>query len=90
MLDAERAKCSFDVNVLMDLLGTGKRMEQRENARRLFREHPSFKPDPVMEHYMSYEEQFKAQLEHAASAIEITRDNPLFMAQHMSGNIQSK
>jgi hypothetical protein len=34
---------------------------------------------------MSYADQYKSQLEHAANAIELTRKNPKFMMQHMQG-----
>merc|ERR1719387_903954 len=33
-------------------------------------------------------DQYKSQLEHAASAIQLTRDNPAFMLKHMAGKIQ--
>jgi acyl-CoA oxidase len=87
MLDAERAKCSFNIETLMDMLGVVKRKKQRANARALFKENPAFKEDPH-EEYMSYADQYKSQLEHAAAAIQLTRDNPSFMMQHMAGQVQ--
>jgi len=61
-------------------------MKQRENARKLFSSHPAFQPNP-QEEYLSYADQYKSQLEHAAAAIEMTRNNPSFMVQHMAGKI---
>eukprot|EP00164_Ancoracysta_twista_P001374 GFYU01001790.1.p1 GENE.GFYU01001790.1~~GFYU01001790.1.p1 ORF type:complete len:712 (-),score=194.63 GFYU01001790.1:179-2251(-) len=87
MLDKERAKCSFNVSKLMEIMGTDKRQQQRENARKYFKTHPLFAKDD-MQDYMSYEERYKAQLAQAAAAIQLTRDNPRFMMQHMSGQIQ--
>ena len=42
MLEAERAKCSFDVGKLQDMMGIAKRSEQRDNARKLFAADPAF------------------------------------------------
>ena len=33
MLDAEREKCSFNIESLLDMMGNMKRKKQRENAR---------------------------------------------------------
>lgn len=71
----------------MKMMGADKRKQQRDNARALFRDWPGFNEDP-QEEYLSYEDQFKYQLEHAAEAIQLTRDNPKFMMQHMAGEIQ--
>ena len=87
MLDAERAKASFDVKVLMQLIGSDTRREQLAVARDLFKSYPAF-AEPVHEEYMSYVDQYKSQLERAAHAIEITRSNPLFMTKHMAGKVQ--
>jgi acyl-CoA oxidase len=89
LLDAERARCSFDVEKLTSMMGQDTRKKQRQNARAIFKAHPAFK-EPTHQEYMSYADQYKSQLEHAAEAIQLTRDNPSFMMQHMAGKIQMK
>ena len=89
LLDAERARCSFDVDKLTSMMGQDTRKKQRQNARAIFKAHPAFK-EPTHQEYMSYADQYKSQLEHAAEAIQLTRDNPSFMMQHMAGKIQMK
>ena len=41
----------------------------------------------VFQEYLSYADQFKYQLEHAAEAIALVRENPKFMMQHMAGDV---
>jgi hypothetical protein len=87
MLDAERAKCSFNIETLAEMMGVTKRSKQRQNARALFQSYEAFKTKPH-EEYMSYVDQYKSQLQHAADAIQLTRENPSFMMQHMAGKVQ--
>ena len=90
MLEAERAKASFDVDKLLKMMGVDKRREQFLAARELFRDsHEAFREDPH-EEYMSYVDQYKSQLSRAAHAIEITRSNPSFMMKHMAGKVHMR
>jgi hypothetical protein len=78
-------KCpSFSCLLPANVSRIAERNEQLLLARELFQSHDAFKEKPH-EEYMSYVDQYKSQLEHAANAIELTRKNPKFMMQHMQG-----
>ena len=88
MLATERAKCSFDTNTLMAILGTDKRKEGRENALALFAESGDFDVPTVPTDYLSFTDRYKRSLQAAADAIKLVRGNPKFMMQHMQGKVQ--
>jgi acyl-CoA oxidase len=88
MLPAERKRASFDVTVLMDVMGTAKRRKQLENAQKIFSE-GAFDPRAEDHHdYDSYETQYVQQVARTAAAVQLTRDNPSFMFAHMAGKVQ--
>jgi len=90
MLPAERARATFDVNQLMALMGTDKKLQLVQNSRKLFEGTPfgQAKGTEPMDPYRSYADVFEAQLERTAAAISVVRDNAKFRMAHQAGRVQ--
>lgn len=86
MLPAERAKCSFDIAKLRQLV-VGGRKEMVDSFKPMFQGAPF--DDVGMKDYWSYEERFTRTLERTSEAILRIRDpkNRKFLLNHMKGRI---
>lgn len=80
VLPAERAKASFSIKGLQDVV-VGGRTERIKSFQPLF-DSPSF--DYSMDHYMSYPALFAKQIERAAEAMKIIRANPKLKIMHQA------
>lgn len=69
-------------------MGSDKRAKQVARARKLFSDAPFGGELESSEVVNSYEAIFANQIEKTAAAVEITRNNPSFMMQHMAGKVQ--
>lgn len=86
VLPAERAKCSFDIEVMTDLVtGGGKRKERAKGFEHLFDRLPF--NDTHLDEFRSYQELAEKKHERAAAAMGVVRDNPKFMLAHQGGKV---
>lgn len=83
VLPAERAKASFDVGKLKDVVA-GNRPSVREKFKHLF---DGSEFDASMDDYLSYPDLCEAQLKRAAAAIKVVRDNPSLMVAHQAQKV---
>jgi len=89
VLPAERAKCSFDVEVMTRIFSSASAdRDAKDSFKQLFSGEPFSSAE--MRDYMSYEKRFEATLQRTAAAVAIVRDpkNRKFMMSHMAGKVQ--
>ena len=87
MLPNERKQASFNVNVLMEIMGSDQRAKLVETSRKLFSKAP-FDGAEDFDGFRSYEDTFVGQIERTTEAVKITRDNAKFRLAHMAGKVQ--
>eukprot|EP01050_Picozoa_sp_SAG11_P037800 SAG11_NODE_15092_length_589_cov_1.261224_2_plen_115_part_00 len=81
ILPQERAGASFVAEGLRDIIAGKKRAQAVSDFRGLFQSLPVF--DASMDDYLSYPALAERQIERAAAAIRIIRENPKLMVAHM-------
>ena len=85
ILPEERAKASFHIEGLREIVAGTKRKAAVEEFKPLFDANPEF--DSTMDDYLSYPELATKQIERAAAAIRTIRENPKLMVTHMAQNV---
>ena len=73
MLPAERERATFDVAMLMKLMGTDKRRKQLDRANKLFSEGEFAEGAEDTADYESYADHYTAQIARTAAAVKLVR-----------------